>query len=111
MGYKYNKGSLPTIPLNLSDFNSEFDDYNSTAPSLGELIPFCFSTNRNSNGNEFDIIYQPMNVNFSKTTGALKVTNEYANWDVKRDDYEVIKTGLLFHKHYLSYYFSILPLK
>ena len=39
-GYRYSTGSLPTTPINLSDFNTEFDDYNSTAPSLGELIPF-----------------------------------------------------------------------
>lgn len=93
-GYKYEQGSLPETPVNLSDFNTEYDDYNSTAPSLGRLIPFCFSTNRNSNGNEFDIIYQPMNVNFDKTSGILKVTNEYANWGVKRDDYEIIETGI-----------------
>lgn len=93
-GYKYNQGSLPETPVNLSEFNTEYDDYNSTAPSLGELIPFCFSTNRNSSGNEFDIIYQPMNVNFSKTTGELKVTNGYGNWEVKRDDYEIIETGI-----------------
>lgn len=93
-GYKYEQGSLPVTPVNLSDFNTEYDDFNSTAPSLGELIPFCFSTNRNSNGNEFDIIYQPMNVNFNKTSGILKVTNEYANWGVYMDDYKIIKTGL-----------------
>lgn len=93
-GYKYNQGSLPETPVNLSDFNTEYDDYNSTAPSLGRLIPFCFSTNRNSKGNDFDIIYQPMNVNFDKTSGILKVTNEYANWGVYMDDYEIIKTGL-----------------
>jgi len=94
IGYKYNQGSLPETPVNLSDFNTEYDDYNSTAPSLGKLIPFCFSTNRNSNGNEFDIIYQPMNVDFNKTSGLLKVTNKYANWGVYMDDYEIIKTGL-----------------
>jgi hypothetical protein len=93
-GYKYEQGSLPNTPVNLSAFNTEYDDFNSTAPSLGELIPFCFSTNRNSNGTEFDIIYQLMNVNFDKTSGILKVTNEYANWEVKRDDYEIIETGL-----------------
>jgi hypothetical protein len=93
-GYKYERGSLPDTPVNLSDFNTEYDDFNSTAPSLGELIPFCFSTNRNSNGNEFDIIYQPMNINFDKTSGILKVTNEYANWGVYMEDYEIIKTGL-----------------
>lgn len=93
-GYKYEKGSLPETPVNLSDFNTEYDDFNSTAPSLGELIPFCFSTNRNSYGREFDIIYQPMNVNFDKTSGILKVTNEYANWGTFMDNYEIIKTGL-----------------
>lgn len=61
-GYKYEEGSLPESPVNLTEFNTEHDDYNSTAPTLGELIPFCFSTNRNKNGVEFDIIYEPMNV-------------------------------------------------
>ena len=93
-GYKYEQGSLPESPVNLTDFNTEYDDFNSTAPSLGELIPFCFSTNRNSYGNDFDIIYQPMNVNFDKTSGILKVTNKYANWGVHAANYEVIKTGL-----------------
>ncbi|MFN2395356.1 MAG: hypothetical protein ABR597_06675 [Bacteroidales bacterium] len=93
-GYKYNQGSLPETPVNLSAFNTEYDDYNSTAPSLGELIPFCFSTNRDSYGDNFDIIYQPMNVNFDKTSGILKVTNEYANWGVFRDRYEVIQSGM-----------------
>ncbi|MBE0663108.1 MAG: PD40 domain-containing protein [Bacteroidales bacterium] len=93
-GYKFERGSLPETPVNLSDFNTAYDDYNSTAPSLGFLLPFCFSTNRNSQGNEFDIIYQPMNVNFDKTTGILKVTNEYDNWGIYMNDYEIIKTGL-----------------
>lgn len=88
------QGSLPKTPVNLSDFNTEYDDFNSAAPSLGRLIPFCFSTNRNSNGNEFDIIYQPMNINFDKSSGILTVTNEYANWGIFREDYEIIKTGL-----------------
>lgn len=94
VGYKYEDGSLPDTPVNLTDFNTEYDDFNSTAPSLGELIPFCFSTNRNSSGNEFNIIFQPMNVNFNKTSGVLKVTNGYANWGVYSDHYEIIRTGL-----------------
>lgn len=93
-GYKYEQGDLPDTPVNLKDFNTIYDDYNSTAPSLGLLIPFCFSTNRSSNGGEFDILYQPMNVNFDKTSGTLKVTNEYDNWSVFMEDYEIIKSGL-----------------
>ena len=93
-GYKYNDGFLPETPVNLTEFNTEFDDFNSTAPTLGDLIPFCFSTNRNSNGNEFDIIFEPMNVNFNKTSGVLKVINDYDNWGIHTERYEIIKTGL-----------------
>lgn len=93
-GYKYEEGHLPENPVNLELFNSEYDDYNSTAPSLGRLIPFCFSTNRNSQGGNFDIIYQPMNVNFDKTTGVLKVTNEYANWGIFISEYGVIQNAM-----------------
>ncbi len=93
-GYEYNQGSLPDIPVNLEDFNSEYDDYNSTAPTLGWLIPFCFSTNRNSTGNNFDIIYRPMDVSFSKTTGILDVTNGYGAWGTYQERYAVLVHGL-----------------
>lgn len=91
---RYKPGKLPDTPVNLTDFNTQYDDFNSAAPSSGYLIPFCFSTNRNSNGNEFDIIYMPMNVNFDKATGVLTVSNEYANWGIYREQYEKIKSGL-----------------
>lgn len=78
--YKYN-GSLPKTPVNLSDFNTEYDDYNTTAPIIGSHIPFCFSTNRNSLGKEFDVIYKPMNIKFSRVTGELKVTEDTSAWN------------------------------
>jgi len=93
-GYKYNTGFLPDTPINLEPFNSEYDDYNSTAPTLGRLIPLCFSTNRNSHGGTFDVIYEPMNVCFDKTSGVLTVTNEYSNWSIYAVDYGIIKNGL-----------------
>ncbi len=92
-GYDYEIGSLPDSPVNLTDFNSEYDDYNSTAPSLGSLVAFCFSTNRKSQGSQFDIIYMPMNVNFDKTTGVLTVKPEYANWGIYQS-LGIIKHGL-----------------
>ena len=92
-GYNYETGSLPDDPVNLTDFNSEFDDYNSTAPSLGSLVAFCFSTNRKSQGDNFDVIYMPMNVNFDKTTGVLKVFPEYANWSIYQS-LGIIRHGL-----------------
>jgi len=69
---KYSIGHFPTSPVNLEEFNTEFDDYNSTAPNLGETFPFCFSSNRNPRG-DFNIVYKLMSVNFSKKTGELDI--------------------------------------
>ena len=73
--YKYFIGKFPDTPINLADFNTQYDDYNSTAPSLGETFPLCFSSNRNSGGNNYDIVYKLMTIDFSKTSGILKVYN------------------------------------
>jgi hypothetical protein len=92
---KHKQGDLPDKPVNLAYFNTMYDDYNSTGPSLGQLIPFCFSTNRNSAGKEFDVIYQPMNVNFDKKSGILTITNEYANREVYVDDLAALTSIML----------------
>jgi hypothetical protein len=86
-GYRYPEGKLPKDPVNLEDFNTEYDDYNSTAPSLGELVPFCYSTNRHSQGGEFDIKFEPMDVNWDKSAGELTVNNEYGSWSTFADTY------------------------
>ena len=66
IGYRYNQGELPETPVNLQEFNTQYDDYNSTAPSLGDLVPFCFSSNRKSQGEHFDVLYEE-----GKTTGKV----------------------------------------
>lgn len=70
---RYTTGTFPEKPVNLTDFNTEFDDYNSDAPSSGETFPFCFSSTRNSKGSDYDIVYKIMTIDFSKTTGTLDV--------------------------------------
>ncbi len=94
VGYKYNEGDLPTKPVNLVDFNSEYDDYNSTAPTIGKLIPFCFSTSRRTSGGNFDVIYKPMDVSFDKTTGVLTVSSDYGGWGIYAEEYGVLNRGL-----------------
>lgn len=69
-------GRLPSNPVNLEDFNTEYDDYNMTLAFTGSLVPFCFSTNRHSLGGDFDIRYEPMRVLWDKTTGDLTVSND-----------------------------------
>lgn len=72
-GYKYNTGHLPTTPINFTEINTEYDDYNASSPILGEGIPLCFSSTRNSKGLNFDIIYKFISIEFSKTTGELSI--------------------------------------
>lgn len=79
-GYKYNTGSFPVYPVNFAEMNTEYDDFNATAPTLGESVPLCFSSNRNSNGENFDLVYKPFSIIFSKTTGELDIGAENEVW-------------------------------
>ena len=92
-GYKYS-GKLPLAPINLTEFNSPFDDYNSSSPILGDIYALCFSTNRPFVTQGFDIIYQPMNIIFDRNTGEFTVTNQSSAFNVFRKEYEVLRTGL-----------------
>ncbi len=90
--YRYNTGRFPDTPVNLIDFNTQYDDYNSTAPSFGETFPFCFSSNRNSKGNNYDIVYKLMTIDFSKSNGVLQVyNNTYNNLDVFTENENINK--------------------
>lgn len=92
--YKYDSWDLPSTPENLAGFNSSADDYNSTAPTLGRFIPLCFSSNRYSNGSQFDIIYEPMVVSFGKSTGEFRILNNYAEWGIYQHYGEVFQNAL-----------------
>ena len=75
-GYKYNTGTLPEEPVNLTDINSEWDDYNASAPFIRDEFPLVFSSNRNSQGQQMDVIYKLMALDFDKETGELRFYNE-----------------------------------
>ena len=77
-GYKYNTGTFPSSPVNFAAINSEYDDYNMSSPILGEDIPLCFSSTRNSRGEDFDIVYKFISIEFSKTTGELSILENSA---------------------------------
>ena len=72
-GYKYDTGQFPTTPVNLTEINTVYDDYNATSPILGDGFPLCFSSSRNSGGANFDIVYKFISIEFSKTTGELSI--------------------------------------
>jgi len=71
---RYSVGWFPQTPVNITNINTEFDDYNSDIPTLGETFPLCFSSSRNSSGLDYDIVYKLMSLSFSKETGRLNVS-------------------------------------
>ncbi len=73
-GYKYNTVPLPDTAVNLITLNSAYDDYNSTAPWGGGDFPFCFSSNRNSQGRDFDFVFNYLNVSMSKIDGTSNIS-------------------------------------
>jgi len=76
-GYKYNQGWLPTTPVNMADFNTEWDDYNMDAPEFGKTLPILFSSNRKSNGGNFDIIFEIFDIWFDRNDGTLTAGKKY----------------------------------
>ncbi len=72
---------LPDSPVNLEEFNSEYDDYNSDTPERSQSMPFIFSSNRHSQGGEFDFVYMPMNVYTDRRDGIVIVSTNL-RWNV-----------------------------
>jgi len=79
-GHKYEEGHFPQDPVNFEDVNSEFDDYNSTAPSIESERYLYFSSNRNSSGGEFDIVGSNFRIYFDKDDGKLTVDDRPHSW-------------------------------
>lgn len=88
---KYNTGTFPDSPVNMGSINSEYDDYNSFSPVLGNTSPLCFSSKRNSQGKDFDIIYKLLDVIMNRSDGKLNVSeNTSSNLDVFIENENII---------------------
>ncbi|KEO71648.1 PD40 domain-containing protein [Anditalea andensis] len=61
-------------PVNLVNINSYFDDYNSNLPYPGFFHGIYFSTNRNSFGKNFDIIYKGLNITYHRKDDILNIS-------------------------------------
>ncbi len=87
--YKYDEGIFPTTPVNMEDANSIYDDYNSSSPYLGGTSQLWFSTNRNSTGENFDIIARKLDVNFNRSSGILTIETS----EINNQALSIINTG------------------
>lgn len=65
---------FPGSPANLSEFNTEFDDYNLAGPIIDGFHLF-FSSNRHSHGRHFDIVKESIKIIFDYHSGDLSIQN------------------------------------
>jgi len=76
--------SIGYEPININSINSEYDDYNSyVGYSMTMNHIFIFSTNRNSNGNDFDIV-----------SYNLVLTSDYSRHDTSTYEIYITKDSL-----------------
>lgn len=70
-GYKYNEGWLPEDPVPIAEFNSEYNDLNATSPVLGDHFPLAFSSDRQSEGADYNIISKLFEITFDRDDASL----------------------------------------
>ncbi len=72
------KGTFPDSLIVLSDINSDYDDYNSDIHQLSGVRPIVFSSNRGSQGGQFDLVHGVFAYNFVQENGNFFLFSEIA---------------------------------
>jgi hypothetical protein len=72
-------GYFPNTVYNISDLNSQYDDYNTALFQLFGRISIVFSSNRNSSGIEFDLVQGSLTFVFDQTNGAFGLGAQMTN--------------------------------
>jgi len=68
-------GAFPDSTYNLEGLNSEYDDYNMTLYEIYGYYYVIYSSNRNSNGGQFDLVQGQISFAFDRTTGYFALTS------------------------------------
>lgn len=76
---KFSKGTFPDSLINVSDINSQYDDYNLDIHVLEATVPFIFSSNRSSSGGQFDLVQGSAVYIFDQETGDFALSGEMTN--------------------------------
>ncbi|MEQ8808253.1 MAG: hypothetical protein RIE59_04230 [Imperialibacter sp.] len=70
---KYPQGTFPATITNFSEVNSEYDDYNSDIPLISVGLKLHFSSNRNSAGENFDVVGDALGILWTTDNGTLSI--------------------------------------
>lgn len=76
---KFPYGIFPDTIINLSDINTVYDDYNTSIYQIKNYIQLVFSSNRKSQGGQFDLEQAEIAFVFDQTTGILDMDCEMSN--------------------------------
>ncbi|HEX2969222.1 MAG TPA: hypothetical protein VHO46_08945 [Bacteroidales bacterium] len=76
---KYSSGFFPDTVINMGSINSQYDDYNLDLYQLSGSGPVIFSSNRNSSGNQFDLVQGMITFVFDQTNGNFSLTSSIGN--------------------------------
>lgn len=88
--YKFKYEIIVTdTPVNLEKLNTADNDYNSDLPYPAARSEIYFSTDRNSSGDNFDIIYKVIDISYHKRDNALNFTIP------ENDSYSLFESSLL----------------
>lgn len=72
--YKFEYSTIVTnIPANLDGINSQYDDYNSNLPYPAARLGIYFSSNRESAGNNFNIIHKNLDISYHEKDDILNI--------------------------------------
>ncbi|HZK61244.1 MAG TPA: hypothetical protein VFC41_04155 [Anaerovoracaceae bacterium] len=80
----FDRGIIPPVPVNFSEVNSAYDDYNSDLPIIWNWKSFSliFSTNRKSFGNDFDFIGYNCEIESDLVTGEFSLRTDSRNFSM-----------------------------
>ena len=82
--WDYKEGHFSTTPINMNFLNTAYDDYNSALNQSGEVFPLCFSSNRKTNGQQFDIVYKLIQIIYDWESQNLDISiNKNSNLEVE----------------------------
>jgi hypothetical protein len=70
--FEYNT-IVGTTPVNLKELNTEYDDYNSDLPYPAGRQHIYFSSNRNSSGENFDIVYKYFDISYHEKDDIVNI--------------------------------------
>jgi hypothetical protein len=72
----FDMGIIPHTPVNFTIVNSGYDDYNSAEPPeiVWHHFSLFFSTNRNSNGDDFDFVYYQCYLESNLMNGEFRIS-------------------------------------